>query len=122
MDDYLWQFPLKEPLPGDPYIYRQPKIISEMLCAFAAQMTLFSHDTTTKRSRIAQLCANPMPVVFFAAAGGQYRHMAIILLAVSRKYLLLPFKVAYERSKHSAISTWEGFIRFAGHLLAELTN
>jgi regulator-associated protein of mTOR len=85
VDDFLCQFPLAEALPGHSHVYRQPKLLAEQLLAFSAQLTLFAEscESDDGRKKAAKLCADTLPMIFFAAAGGSYRLLALTLLVVS---------------------------------------
>jgi hypothetical protein len=84
VDDLFCQLPLQEPLPGQLHVYRSPKLLSEQLFAFSAQLTLFADKRRTRedRKKTSQLCANSLPIVFFAAAGGPCRLLALTLMVV----------------------------------------
>lgn len=84
VDDLFCQLPLQEPLSGQLHVYRSPKLLSEQLFAFSAQLTLFADKRRTRedRKKTSQLCANSLPIVFFAAAGGPCRLLALTLMVV----------------------------------------
>ena len=122
MDDLFCQLPLQEPLPSQLHVYRSPKLLSEQLFAFSAQLTLFADKRRTRDDRkvTARLCANSLPIVFFATAGGPCRLLALTLLVV--RTLLASYKPAWytktDRESNSDTSISEDAIPYGGALRA----
>lgn len=84
LEDFLFQVPLPTPIEGDPYVYRSPILLHELLQSIAGQLSLFANTEMdeTQRESAGKLCANALPIVFSACESGRHRTWAFNLLAV----------------------------------------
>lgn len=90
LEDFLFQVPLPIPIEGDPYVYRSPILLYELLQSIAGQLSLFANTDMdeTQRESASKLCANALPIVLSACEAGRHRTWALNLLAVRHTAIL----------------------------------
>jgi hypothetical protein len=59
LEDFLSQVPLETPIEGEPYVYRSPILLQELLQSIAGQLSLFANSdmSETERECASKLCA-----------------------------------------------------------------